>query len=262
MLLETQSAFGRFLLIGEDAELHDIFVSDRIAARKRLMIHRNNVMGSLIAALGATFPMVERACTAANFRAVAARFIASRPPAESCLSLYGVDFAPFLAAHDLTAAMPFLPDLARLEWVRNTAFFAADEPVLDLSALIAVPESIYPGIRFQFHPSAQLLASRYSVATVWQSLHDQGGGPGAIERSAEPQHVLVQRHDGAVAQRTLMPAEAAFLIALKAGATLEDAALRAGRTSEPFDLQAMLVAHLSGGTLTSFATSEPTPELP
>jgi hypothetical protein len=250
MLLETQSALGRFLLLGDDSALGGVFVSDRIAAKKRLMIHRNNVMGSLVAALGATYPMVERALGRAGFRAVAARYVAVRPPAEARLSAYGAAFASYLAAQDLTA-MPFVPALARLEWARQEAFFAADEPALDLAALRAVPQAQYSALKLRVHASARLLALEHGAATVWQALHDNGhAADGAL--LSEREHLLVLRRDGAVVQGVLTPADYAFVRALDAGATLEEAAGEGLSKDDGFDLQAALVAHLSGGTFTSF----------
>src|SRR5690606_37406619 len=90
--------------------------------RKRFGVYRNNVHASLAAALSARFPVTERIVGEEFFRAMALVFVAHHPPATPVVAEYGAHFADFVERFEPAAEVAYLPDVVRLEWLRNVAY--------------------------------------------------------------------------------------------------------------------------------------------
>ena len=63
---------------------------------KRFRVHRNNVFASLIGALRARYPVIERLVGEDFFEAAASHFIEAHPPRLPVLIEYGEGFGDFL----------------------------------------------------------------------------------------------------------------------------------------------------------------------
>ena len=100
---------------------------------RRFAVHRNTVAASLIEALQARFPVVQRLVGEDFFRAMARAFVALEPPSSPLLFLYGESFAAFIARFTPAAPLPYLADVARLEYARGLAYHAADREPLAAS---------------------------------------------------------------------------------------------------------------------------------
>src|SRR5271155_5981462 len=96
------------------------------AAVKRYNVYRNNVTVSLIDALAAIFPATQRITGVEFFRAMARFHIRETPPTSPLLFEYGRDFPSFIEHYEYTQAMPWLPDVARLERAWLDAYHAVD----------------------------------------------------------------------------------------------------------------------------------------
>lgn len=246
MLEQMQSEFRRFAL-GGGADRLAARVAPSEGAARLLEIHRANVLLPLIESLSSTYPMVERAMGHETFRLIAADFVRQRPPRRPQLSAYGGGFAAHLER--LPALPDGIGDLARLEWCRHDAYFAANAVAVTAQALSGVAPDEVASLRFRLHPSAQLRTLAIGVASAWQALAAGGSWPGAC---AGPECVVVWRADRAVLHRALAPSEWAFLRSLRRGAGLAfAAAIAAGAPSEnaPFDLASTLAFCLAGGLL-------------
>ena len=117
-LRETQSRIANAVLDGKLDAVAALVRADRLPSIERLRIYHNHTLTSLATALGDNFPVVRRLVGEDFFRAMARRFVVAQPPRDPCLSAYGVDFADFLERFEPARALPYLPDVARLEWLR------------------------------------------------------------------------------------------------------------------------------------------------
>ena len=84
-------------------------------AIKRYNVYRNNVTVSLIEALAAIYPAVQRITGNDFFRAMARFHIRETPPTSVLLLEYGRDFPAFIARYEYAQDMPWLADVARIE---------------------------------------------------------------------------------------------------------------------------------------------------
>jgi len=215
----------------------------------RLDVHRNNVHASLTEALRSRFPVIERLVGAEFFAATARMFIAAHPPRTPVLLEYGGGFPAFLAGFAPAQPFPYLPDVARLEWLRNEAFHAADAAPLDPAALAAVPPDRAGGLRFAPHPAARAFASPYPAVSIWDTnTHD--ATVRAID--ADGEEAAVVRPNDIVRIVSLPPGGAALLQALSAGETLAAAAA----ASPGIDLATALGLLLQAGAFSGVSIAD------
>jgi hypothetical protein len=212
----------------------------RQPAQRRFDVHRNNRAAGLIDVLEAAFPVVRRLVGAEFFKAAARAYIDREPPRSPVLLLYGQAFGIFLDGFAPAAGVPYLGDVARLEWARIAAYHAADAEPLSVTRLASVPEASLPGLRFALHPSLQLLRSRFPVASLWAAT--SGTDAVAAVDMTRGEEIAVLRPMLSIEVRVLPPGGHAFIAALAAGMDLE-AAAEAVLAAAP---GSNLAAHLQG----------------
>jgi hypothetical protein len=212
----------------------------RQPAQRRFDVHRNNRAAGLIDVLEAAFPVVRRLVGAEFFKAAAQVYIDREPPRSPVLLLYGQAFGAFLDGFAPAAGVPYLGDVARLEWARIAAYHAADAEPLSVTRLASVPEASLPGLRFALHPSLQLLRSRFPVASLWAAT--SGTDAVAAVDMTRGEEIAVLRPMLSIEVRVLPPGGHAFIAALAAGMDLE-AAAEAVLAAAP---GSNLAAHLQG----------------
>ncbi|HXH04204.1 MAG TPA: DNA-binding domain-containing protein, partial [Candidatus Competibacteraceae bacterium] len=137
-LRKLQSAFAAAVYEGRvPAALAELIVGDGLAPAARLGLYRNNTVLNLGDALAAAYPVLQRLLGADCFRALARAYIGAHPSRSGDLHDYGDALADFLAGLPELAALPYLADVARLEWRVHRAYFAAEAAPCDLAALLA-----------------------------------------------------------------------------------------------------------------------------
>ncbi len=220
-------------------------------AVKRYNVYRNNVMVSLIDALAAVYPAVQRITGVDFFRAMARFHIRATPPTSPLLFEYGRDFPAFIAQYEHARSMPWLADTARLERAWLGAYHAEDAPPLSPEALGSVPLERLAVLVFTAHPATRIVRSPFSVATIFAA--NRGEGPvGRIDASVA-EDALVARPDLDVVVRHLPPGGAVFLTSLMSGQSLGEAAASALQASPTFDIAANIAGMIEAGAFTAIA---------
>lgn len=270
MLAELQADFIGALLGRTPAlptRLAAQVVPGTLGVAARLEVYRNNRRQTLGAALAAVYPTVHALVGEACFAGIALRFLAAHPSRSGNLHDWGEALPGFLATLAATADLPYLADVARLDWAWHAAFHAVDaapagglaakpaapDPQAALHALAAAEPAQRADARLPWHPAARLLASCHPVFDLWRWHQMPGPDRPALQLPDEGQSVLVLRrldlpHQPVAVQRTT-PAEQALLRAFASGATLGDAFGAALALDARFDGPASLVRHLSCGLL-------------
>lgn len=252
-LRELQARFADSLVATEDLTLLDLIDGHGLDARARLAVYRHHVLTTLTATLAAAYPVVCRLVDQRFFAYAADAFIRRHLPTEPCLAEYGAGFPDFLASFPACGALPFLPDVARLEWAVHRAAQHSDAASLDLARLRRVDPRDMAELRFVPDPSVALLASPWPVDKIWKA-HQEG----TIEALPDLQGgaVCLQVHaiGETVAMRVLEPAAFALRDALARGLTLGEAAGLALESHPSFDLQQAIVELLDDCIFNDFST--------
>lgn len=147
--------------------LADIQASATLSPAQRLGIYRNGVQAVLTTHLQAVYPVCQQLVGYAFFSQTVGQFVAQQPSDSPALADYGVNFADFLAQHSALQTLPWLADVARLEWARHAAWHAANQAVMDFSPLVTLTAEQQSRLRFYLPQSARLLRSDFAIQAVW-----------------------------------------------------------------------------------------------
>ena len=155
---------------------------------RRFGVYRNNVYASLIDVLAGRFPVVARLVGEEFFRAMARIYIEREPPRSAVLIRYGASFPNFVASFPPAASLPYLADMARLEWGWHAAYHAEDAAPLPLADLARAVERAEDAV-LTLHPSLGVVRSLYPIVSIFE-LNRQGG---ACCKGARPSSLRSKR---------------------------------------------------------------------
>lgn len=242
--MTAQTAFRAALLDTARAAPQGVQNPDGSPATKRFNVYRNNVAVSLTQALETAFPVVRKLVGDDFFHAMAGVYLRAHPPASPLMMFYGSDMPDFLAGFAPARAVPYLPDVARLELALRHSYHAEDATALDPDALAQIPPDDLPHITFGFAPAVHLIVSRYPIVSIWRA-NTHGSGT-TTTPAAEAALVTRAAFDPVI--DALAPEQAAVTTALMSGTPLGKALQQGGAM---FDLGPLLAVLLQRGALHS-----------
>jgi hypothetical protein len=169
-------------------------------------------------AIRADYPFVREIVGEEDFEILVARHLRQRPSVHYSLGRLGADFAATVREAGVEV-LPWLADLAALEWARAESFVATDAPVLESSALVALGEGTFTRSRLVASPSLRVLHPSWDVLPVWRAL--ERGLPWKELRVASADSPLVVWRQGfAVFHVPVSAPEAGALARVQAGLDL------------------------------------------
>ncbi|NET60482.1 MAG: DUF2063 domain-containing protein [Symploca sp. SIO2E6] len=133
-----------------------------------IAIYRNNVVGNLTTTLKSIYPVCCQLVGEKFFQATAVKFISQYPCISPDLGDYGEQLPDFLADFEPVANLPYLPDVARLEWFWHRVFIGEDTTSLDVQKLAAVPQERWGELIFHLPKNSFMLESAYPIHRIWQ----------------------------------------------------------------------------------------------
>jgi len=217
----------------------------------RLDIYRNTIFSGLTRALQLSFPATQRLVGGEFFAGAADAFIREYLPRTAYLDQYGGEFPDFLSGFPPATSLPYLADIARLEWAVNHALHAPDEMPLDLARLAALAPDVQGRVTFRAHPSVVTLQSNFPVDEIWRAVLDADDRAlAAADLAAGSVFLLIERDPTGVEVTRLNEAEWRFLHALCRGEPL----FCAVDSATDIDPAGQLAEHLAAGRFVAFAS--------
>lgn len=211
---------------------------DGAPAPKRFAVYRNNIIVSLKEAMKDGFPAVASLVGEAFFAAMTDIYVRQNVPRSPILALYGNDFDQFIASFEPAASLPYLSEIAQLEYALRRAYHSADAlPVA--SQALQNPEIF--SARLTLAPAVQMLQFNFPVTQIRLAAL---GGPKPIGTA---QDVLITRPDLDPIATAFPSGTTAVIDALNVGLPLCDAVNAA---PDGIDLTAFIGALISGAAIT------------
>ncbi len=207
--------FSRALL-DPDCVVGGLRSHDGSDCQSRFSVYRNNVCVSLVDALADTFSVVQALVGDEFFRAMALVFVRAHPPKTRILAHYGDEFAAFIEGFEPASGLPYLADVARLEYARVQSYHATDAtplPQTELTTLLTNPDA-----RVALDPSLYVITSNFAAFSLWAA--HQGALDLHTVDTQQPESWVVYRVQFEVQTQQIPKASAAFLEALQHGETL------------------------------------------
>ena len=252
-LPEIQSRFYAAMLLpdGEPA-LDDLLLGEPAKNTRRLAAYRRNIAVNLSSALALTYPVVERVVGEVFFRQAGRAHALLEPSRSGDLNDYGANFADFIGSYEHAATMPYLSDLARLEWQLQVLALMTDTSIPEalqaapFAALASTPADRYDALFFGLESAAMRMNSAWPLDEIWRV--NQAGFNGDMQVDfSRPCQLLLWRNPRGVQLAALGKAEAALLDAMFAGEALAGAVEMALAIDADFDLGANLQRWITAG---------------
>jgi hypothetical protein len=259
-LYETQAAFARALHDPSEQPPETIARRTPAAPVRRFNVYRNTVYAGLTGVIAARYPAVQKLMGEKLFQAATRLFVVERPPSSPVLLEYGEDFPAFLAELELIDDMPYLVDVARLDWLMHTARHAADTTPLDVQALADIDPDRTSDLTFTFAPSCSLFSSKHAVFSLWRSTVTEE--PTSFpEPGVGGEQVLISRR-GLQPEAVRLPhGSQTFIAALMRGASLGEASAHALAESSALPLDRGMALLIGQEVLASFQFQETNTEI-
>lgn len=195
-LADWQREFAEALLRGADGSgfREAVEPGKRISPDLALRIYRSNVRGAQTKALRVAYPVMAAVVGDRCFGAMAREFADAAPATEADLNAYGADFSAFvrklIRKRVAFRALPWLRDLAELEWRLHRAWYAEDDLPFDPRSIELHPDpaSLVPVVG----ASVASMRSTWPVDALWKQ-HQPGNEPEAVERDGDEIRLVVYR---------------------------------------------------------------------
>jgi hypothetical protein len=196
-----------------------VLVPPGVDARDRIAVYRDGYPARVLEALREAYPAIANICGEGSFANLTRRYLRDRDVSRSSLNDVGRQLPDHCAQDPLAIALPFLADLARLEWSVLQAFHSRDGAPVDPSAFATWDMSDWERAVFTFQPSVSIGRSPWPVCDLWESRRTPRGEID-IDLAARPQAVLVRRAGDDVDCVVPASLEVFVLESLIGGATL------------------------------------------
>lgn len=167
-LYELQKQFADGLNQHNETVLQHINFSQKLSAQKHLAIYQNSMRANLQNALKEIYPVCVKLVGEEFFIAMINQYISQTPSLQPDLGSYGKTLADFIVTFTPAGSVPYLADIARLEWAWHSIFHAADSSKLDFNKLAACSEHEGENIIFTLPSACFLLTSPYPIHQIWQ----------------------------------------------------------------------------------------------
>ena len=184
----------------------------------RLALYRGNLAATAAKALAAAYPVIAQLVGDEFFNALAREYVRARPSPEGDLNRFGDRYSDFLAGFPHVAQLPYLADMARLEWAVHRAHYAADAAPVTAAQLGALGPAQMESAVLRLHPASQLFSSPWAVVTLWLA-HQPGSTAGFPAVMATQEYGVVARPGWRARVTPCAAGGHAALTALRAGAT-------------------------------------------
>ena len=251
-LLEIQQDFAGALRAADpSARTPPCLAGDAALIEQRLAIYRANVAASVAKALAAAYPVIRQVVGEAYFDGLAQAYQRLVPSTSGDLFDYGAAFPGFVAAFAHPQPLPYLGDLARLEWAVHRAYGAADAQAWDPRALAEVAPAQQATIRFEWAAGTAVVDSPHPIVRIWLIHQPDFGGEFSVDWSVR-ECACVAREGLRVVVTALGAGDAAFIAASLRGAPLGASAERALAADAGFDLGALLARCVASNRICGF----------
>ncbi len=253
-LFTHQSAIFASHFEGDVKATEKLIIPDGLSVTQRLAIYKNNTFITLTEALSKTYPVIQKLVGSDFFDYAAREFIQKSPPLPGPLSEYGSGFADFLDGFEAAKSIPYLGDVARLEWAMNVSYHAENIPPINAQDLSQIPEDIFGSACLILHPSYQTATSEYPVFDIWQ--YNQPDGETVEINFNTGSNILIIRPDERVNIHSVNIEFIKFLRLLESGKNIEQACALTEAIAPEFDCVRAVVELLSIGIFSEFQLND------
>lgn len=203
-------------------------------------VYRNTCARGIVEALRASFPTIDELLGDEMFTQVAMDYRSEHPPAGPVLSDYGANFPAWLARQPWTSELPYVADVATIDWLWLESFVAGDVESLD--------EPRRDGTLIMLNPAARFAWLNTPALTIWQA-HRHPCGLDELEPEWREEGVLIVRAGREVGVNALEAAGYSLLLACSVPAQIPDLVATVAQTHPHSNVPELLQRYVALGAL-------------
>lgn len=229
---------------------------DLMCTTERLDVYRRNAIGAMVRALEEVYPACVRVLGARCFAAYGQEYVRSHPSTAADLNRYGGDFPAFIAnlsqAVHVLADLPYMSDLARLEWYWHSAYYAPPPAPFDFPGFARIVKAGDPPVHLVVAPGVAVLESEFPVVEIRQR-NLLGEGANEVTGLDEISRWCVYATAAGPSAKAIDLPTYALLSACRARVPMGELANATGRVES--ELLARLTDSVQRGWINGFATA-------
>ncbi len=171
------NTFFKNALLTEDTRFYNEIKASGIQEKEiRLNVYRNNITVSLIDALSDIFPVTQTLVGDEFFRASARIYLENNQPKSPVISEYGANFSDFIRHFEPAQSLPYLADLAALEYAMLRLTHSEEYETLDHQTVSDAFSSVEDPstLTFSIPPTTQILASPFAIGSLYRAHFSDG----------------------------------------------------------------------------------------
>lgn len=253
---DMQDRFSRAILENQPNIISDEILPDGLMPEERYKIYHNNTFITLGSALGQNFPVVCRLVGKRFFDQMAREYVRVYPPKTPLLMSYGDRMTTFLPSFKPVKGLPYLADVAQLEYLWNQSFNGTDSKDFDLDQLNNVAPEKFNDLIFRFLPNMRLMTSEFPVLEIWLANQEGTKATKEIDLDGGGCYLAIFRKAQDVEVMNLDPGSYCFLEQLFSGKPLGLATEETLEKHSDFDLPVALQNILHRGMIAGFDISQ------
>lgn len=211
-LANVQEHFVQSLLNDTEIVAYSHINENKLNAKQCLQIYRNNILSSLLRRLQNIYPTVQKIVGEDYFKFLIKNYHHTKLN----------NFYRFLAEFVPLQKLPYLPDIARVEWAQYESFIARDYKPLELEKLKNIIENNYATLKAKLNPAAQLFSSQFPILEIFRLAQEKYIKKHVfIDLSTSADKLLVCRKNYEVYIEKLSAGEFVLLSAIKNNLSLK-----------------------------------------
>ena len=182
-------------------------------------VYRNTWRKALRDALKGNYPVVAALIGEDAFHRLASDHIANTAAPSPIMATYGEGLDQTIGASPLQAPLPYLADMARLEWLVAQARNAAGAEPIDPRFFATLAPEQAESLTLKTVPAAHLARFETPVVTIWHA-HQGPDRPASLSPHWNSEQALIVRQGSRITVNLVDDATFAFAAALMRGETL------------------------------------------
>jgi hypothetical protein len=197
-------------------------VKNSITDISHLGVYGRAYFHRLFSSMAADFPAIRTLLGQSSFERLVSSYLFYFPSTVTNIDEVGLNLPIYLKEYSLSAMLPFLADLAKLEWLLLESFYSEDSPALSLERLQNMPEKVWGRAQLRLSKHVRFLNSDFPVVEMWEKRESSLDEFKLGEITRIPRTVLIWRDfSGFSFAKDLSVVQSKVLGAISAETTLE-----------------------------------------
>lgn len=193
-LNELQKKFVSYLVDYNHDVLNYIQSSVTLSAQQHIAIYHRSIFGAKQNVLKDIYSVCLKLVGHDFFMAMINEYITEIYSMSPDLGEYGETLPTFISQFPPVQSLPYLADVARLEWTWHRVYSADECKQLDFDKLSSVYETAGENIVFLLPPDSVLISSPFPVHRIWEMNQDSYTGETTLSlEKNQPFYFLIWR---------------------------------------------------------------------